>query len=94
MDLIALSLALFLGFGLGGLFFGGLWLTVRRLTSATHPAPWFLVSFALRSGVVLAGFYLLAGSWQQLVAGLLGFLLARILLTRLVGQEVLRGLKS
>lgn len=73
-----------LGGGLLGLFFfGGLWWTVHHATRSPHPARWFLASLLLRTSVTCLGFYLLGGAdWQRWAACLLGFTLARWLLTR------------
>jgi F1F0 ATPase subunit 2 len=66
------------GAALGVIFFGGLWLTVRRGVSSVRPALWFLGSMVLRTSVTLAGFYFVAGGrWQRLVACLVGFIVAR-----------------
>jgi F1F0 ATPase subunit 2 len=68
---------------LGGVFFGGLWWTVRRALPSPHPAAWFLISLVVRFGIVGIGFYLLtAGSWQRWIAALGGFLMARWLITK------------
>ncbi len=78
-----LALVFLSGVILGGLYFGGLWLTVRKLPQTHRPAQLFLLSFLLRTSLVLAGFYLLmAASWQRLLAALLGFILARMIMTR------------
>ncbi len=72
------------GLVLGAVFFGGLWWTIRKGMASPAPALWFLGSFVLRMGVVVAGFYFVAGPhWQRLVSCLLGFVLARLLVTRL-----------
>lgn len=66
------------GMLLGILFFGGLWLTVKKVTSSKMPALWFSGSFILRVGITLTGFYLLAsGNWQRFVGCMVGFILAR-----------------
>ena len=81
--LMPLVLSLCAGAGLGLLFFGGLWWTVRRLPMARHPAPLALGSLVVRLGGSLAGFYLVMdGHWVRLLACLTGFLLARTLLVR------------
>lgn len=68
---------------IGALFFGGLWLTIGRMTTAKAPALLVLGSFLLRTLLAAAGFVLLAsGSWVRLLVGLGGFLLARLLLAR------------
>ena len=82
-DLLALALALFAGALLGTFFFGGLWWTVQKGVVSERPALWFLGSLLLRTGLILAGFYLAAqGHWSRLVACLLGFLVARIIVVR------------
>lgn len=69
---------------LGVFFFAGLWWTVRQLGSSKHVALLFLTSMLLRTSVVLLGFYFILGdSWQRLLAGLLGFVIARIMIIRL-----------
>lgn len=80
-----LVLALLEGVGLALFFFVGLWWTVRKGLVAKNPATWFLLSFLLRMTVALGGFYLIAqtGEWQYLVTALLGFILTRMVLTRL-----------
>ena len=74
---------------LGTMFFGGLWWTVRQGVSATRPALWFLGSLLLRTGIVLAGFYVVAGGhWERLLLCLLGFVIAHFIVTRLTGPPV------
>ena len=60
-------------------FFGGLWWTVQKGVASESPAIWFVGSLLLRTGVVVAGFYLVAGHWSRLVACLFGFLIARVI---------------
>ena len=87
----ALVLAWAAGAGLGAIFFGGLWWTIRKGVSSTQPALWFCGSLLLRTSVVLAGFYLVAGRhWWRLLLCLVGFLMARVgvtWLTRRSGQD-------
>ena len=80
---LTLSLAWLVGLGIGAIFFGGLWWTVRRGVSSRHPALLFLGSMLLRMGIALAGFYLVSGrDWERLVVCLLGFIVARLVVTR------------
>ncbi len=66
------------GGGLGIIFFGGLWWTVRKGVAAPYPALWFFGSGLLRMSMVVAGFYLVGGGqWRRLVACLVGFIIAR-----------------
>jgi F1F0 ATPase subunit 2 len=70
------------GLLLGTLFFGGLWWTVRMGVSSKRPVLWFFGSLLLRTGIVLAGFYFVSGGrWERLVACLLGFVIARFIVT-------------
>ena len=81
---MSLVFALLAGALLGVFFFAGLWWTVRRLESSKHVALLFLGSMFLRTSVVILGFYFILGdNWQRLLAGLLGFIIARIIVTRL-----------
>lgn len=81
---LTLALAWIAGLLLGAFFFGGLWWTVRKGVASERTALWFLGSMLLRTGVVLLGFYFVLGdNWQRLVAGLLGFVIARLIVTRL-----------
>jgi F1F0 ATPase subunit 2 len=77
------------GFLLGVFFFGGLWWTVRRGLSSKRPAFWFLGSLLLRTSIVLAGIYLVSGGrWHLMLACLLGFVIARFVVTWLAGPPV------
>lgn len=68
---------------LGTLFFGGLWWTVRKGITCKRPARLFFGSLLLRTGLSLAGFYFVAdGQWQRLLLCLLGFVVARHVVTR------------
>lgn len=79
-----LILALLAGMGLGGFFFGGLWWTVHKGISSKRPGLLFLASLVVRTSLVLTGFYFVgAEHWQRLLACLLGFVLARLIVTRL-----------
>jgi len=79
---IPLGLAGLAGVGLGAIFFGGLWWTIRRGASSPLAALWFLGSALIRMGVALTGFYFVGGGeWQRLVACLVGFLVARFTIT-------------
>ena len=73
------------GLGLGAFFFGGLWWTVRRVMTSPQPGLLMLASMLGRTGLVIAGFYLVSGGeWRGLLFCLAGFIVARILVTRLL----------
>ena len=85
---LTLVLALVAGVLLGAIFFGGLWWTVRKGVSSKQPALWFLGSLLLRMSIVLAGFYFVAhGHWERLLVCLLGFVIARLVVTRLTRRR-------
>lgn len=81
---LSLGLAWAAGLALGALFFGGLWWTVRRGVASDRPALWFLGSVLLRTSMTLAGFYFVSsGDWKRLLVCVLGFAVARPLVSRL-----------
>ncbi|MGB5511607.1 MAG: ATP synthase subunit I [Woeseiaceae bacterium] len=83
------ALAGMAGLLLGAIFFGGLWWTVRLGVASRRPALLFLGSLLLRTVVVVAGFYFVGdGHWQRLLACLFGFVIARVLVTRLAGPPL------
>jgi F1F0 ATPase subunit 2 len=76
--------ALFAGLLLGTIFYGGLWWTVRRSVSSKTLSLWLIGSFALRAIIAVSGFYFVSqGDWRRLLGCLLGFVVARIGVTRL-----------
>jgi F1F0 ATPase subunit 2 len=86
-DFLSLAVALFTGIALGAFFFGGLWWTIHRGVTSETPALWFLGSLLLRTGAILAAFYVVSqGHWSRLVSCLLGFLLARMIVVRRLGR--------
>ncbi len=86
---LTLALAGMAGLLLGAIFFGGLWWTVRLGVTSKRPALLFLGSMLLRTGVVIAGFYVVSdGHWQRLLACLFGFGFARFIVMRLTGPPL------
>lgn len=84
---LSLAFALAAGVLLGAFFFGGLWWTVRQGVSSKHPALWFFGSQMLRTGIVVLGFYFILGDdWRRLLAGLIGFIAARLIALRLARE--------
>lgn len=67
---------------LGAVFFGGLWWTVRKGLSSKHPAVWFLGSLLLRTSITVTGLYFVSGGhWERLLVCLLGFIMARLIVS-------------
>jgi F1F0 ATPase subunit 2 len=88
-ETLTLVLAWVAGGVLGTMFFGGLWWTVRKGVSSKKPALWFFGSLLLRMSIALAGFYFVSGGhWDRLLACLLGFVVARFIVTRVTGPPV------
>lgn len=84
-DVSSLVVASVAGLLLGTVFYGGLWLTVRRGVSSGQPALWFFGSLLLRLGIALGGFYVVSGGhWHRLLVCLMGFVMARLVVTWLI----------
>jgi len=82
-ETLMLMLACLAGFVIGMIFFGGLWWTLRRALWSKVPALWFIGSLLVRMTLVLAGFYLVSDHrWERMLACLMGFVLARLMVTR------------
>ena len=83
-ETLSLVPALLTGVLLGAMFFGGLWWTVQKGVSSKRSALWFFGSLLLRTSIALAGFYFIArGHWERMLVCLLGFVIARLIVTRL-----------
>jgi F1F0 ATPase subunit 2 len=79
---LTLVLAWAAGSGLGAIFFGGLWWTVRKGVTANQPALWFLGSSLVRMGIAVAGLYFVSGGHlDRLLACVVGFTVARPIVT-------------
>lgn len=88
-ETLTLLLAWVAGLFLGAIFFGGLWWSVRRGVASKHPALWFLGSALVRMSVVLAGFFVIGREhWERLLLCLLGFVIARFLVTLITRRPV------
>lgn len=83
-ELINLLPAFVAGIVLGTVFFGGLWLTVKHGLRKKKSVLIFTASFIIRMTIILLGFYYVgANSWQKMLVCLLGFLMARFVITRI-----------
>jgi len=76
------------GMALGAFYFLSLWKTLQKISDARNPGFLLFRSYLIRTSVVLVGFYLIMGGhWERVVVALLGFVLMRVILTRLLGKE-------
>ena len=86
-DMMLLASATLAGMLLGAMYFGGLWWTVKKALVSSRPAQWFIASLLLRLGITMTGFYFVAGAdWKRLLACLLGFIIARLIVIRLTNK--------
>lgn len=82
-----LSYSFAVGAGLGILYFGGLWVTVKSLPNARYPSLLSLGSYLGRIGMLLLGFYLVMDQhWMPLLVCMVGFLVTRLWMVRHLGE--------
>ncbi len=87
-EIAMLLVAALVGAVLGGVFFGGLWWTVRAIVASTNGVLLQLASLVGRTAIVLVGFHLAsAGELRRLLACTAGFVTARILVARWVRRQ-------
>ncbi|MHB9111826.1 MAG: N-ATPase subunit AtpR [Thermoleophilia bacterium] len=86
--LIDMILPIFAGLALGLLYFGGLWLTLRRLASAKQPAFLVLGSYLGRLALCLAGFVIIArtSGLQGILICTVAFITVRMIMVRRWGK--------
>jgi F1F0 ATPase subunit 2 len=77
---VKIAIAFGIGLGLGFFYFGGLWLTVQKVTQVKRPFLWLLGSFLLRFlGCCLVFYFVIGLEWEKLLSALGGFLLMRLI---------------
>ncbi len=91
-----LAPAFLAGMALGLFYFRALWATVKRMHAAHRPVLLLLGSYAVRTLVVLVGFYVVLGGyggghWERLVSSLIGFLVVRQIMVRRLGPTTQAG---
>ena len=87
-DVLWLAAALVGGAAIGLFFYGGLWLTLRRLPHSRRPALLTFGSFVVRLAGAAAGFWLVMGDrWERAVLALVGAMIVRVLLVRKLGPQ-------
>ncbi|WP_031434489.1 ATP synthase subunit I [Methylomarinum vadi] len=88
-NLMLYGVALMWGLLLGGFYFGGLWLTVRRLPTVKHQALLMIASFLLRNVLVAIALYpIVLQGWQPTLICLAGFIIVRVLLSRRIKGHI------
>ena len=82
-------LYLLIGLGLGLLYFGGLWLTIKNMNQVRSPIVLTLGSFILRTAAVFLVLIYVArqGDWFNIFILLVGFIIGRIFLSRRIGKQ-------
>jgi F1F0 ATPase subunit 2 len=82
-EALPLALSVLAGLGIGIFFYGGLWLTVSRISSARRPGLLLVASSAARAALALVAMAVVSqGSAGRIMLCLLGFLIARPLVFR------------
>ena len=73
---------------LGLLYFAGLWLTVQKVVSSSHPALWIMGSLLFRTALVLLGFYYVSGgNLYRLILCLVSFITSRFVVLRITRER-------
>ncbi len=76
---------------IGALYFGGLWLTLNKLTEKKRWGLWLGVSFLVRTTLAVTAFWFLgAGDWRRLLALATGFTIVRFLSVKQIRPEPLQ----
>ena len=89
-----MSVVLFLsmilaGGAIGLLYFGGLWLTLKKLSQKRRWGLWLGASFLARTALAMAFFWLLAaGDWHRLLTLAAGFSMVRFLLLKIQNKPI------
>ncbi len=70
-------------------YFGGLWLTLQYMNRFRFPVFVTLVSYIFRTAIIFLLLFYIArsGEWVYILAWLAGFIIARIILSRLLGRN-------
>lgn len=83
-EMLVWTLAFTGGLMIGGIYFVGLWWTLRKSLGADASAVLLPLSLFIRVAICLTGFYLIgAGDAIRILVCLLGFIVARFILLRL-----------
>jgi F1F0 ATPase subunit 2 len=87
-ETLHILLSFITGVALGAIFFIGLWLTVKKMVTSKAPGILMMISFFLRTGITLLGFYYVSfNNPELLIICLIGFILARIIVKRFTDSK-------
>lgn len=76
------------GVVLGLIYFGGLWITVNKVSGARRPYLLLTGSFLLRTALILVGFYLLLlYNWVYLILAMTTFIVTRQVVIQRKGKS-------
>ncbi|MGF1579272.1 MAG: ATP synthase subunit I [Gemmataceae bacterium] len=80
------------GVVLAGIYFGGLWLTVKHLSERKQPWLWLMASFAIRAPLAICVFYFVlmgppSSTLSRLLAAIIGFLSVRVVMIWTLGPR-------
>lgn len=82
-DIVPVVISVIAGGIAGIVFFGGLWVTVKRAVTMRQPALLMIASLIVRAAIVMAIFYVVStGEFVRLAACMAGFLLVRAFIVR------------
>ena len=85
---LALVLSALAGIALGILYFGGLWLTITKMRALKNPGIFLILSFILRTVIVIGGFYLISDvKLERLTVTMLSFFVTRFVFIRYFSPE-------
>lgn len=88
-------LAVFIGIIVGVIYFGGLYLSVQKITEVKHPSLLMVLSFVVRMAVlVVAFFYLSKGGYKNILFALLGVMAVRLVMTITVKNNTTNSMKK
>lgn len=84
-----------IGLLMGILYFGGLYFSTQKFNSAKSPALFMILSFVLRMGILIVGFYYLSKSgYKNILIGLLGVMLVRFIMVFNIKNRPSKSIKE
>ena len=87
-------IAFLVGAALGGVYFGGLYFSIRKMNEVKHPALLMVVSFFLRMGVLVAVFYFVAKrGYKDMLFTLIGVIIVRFIITFTLKEPTPKSIK-